>query len=211
MPVQKTISYLDEVGVRALAQQLAAGMNEKIYDSIIDTLTDSGTRDANHSLSAAALYALLGASNATDNSSLNGKINTLSSNLTTLQQAVNGYTHLQIEIVTGAITSVSNPSTDKLYLQRDDVSDSTFIMYIYRQNVEVAVTDIHGDPVYENDVLQTQTVNQFIAIGKSEVNISNYWSKDEISELKEALSLYNISLISNPNTTIPNKVSTAFA
>jgi len=206
-----TISYLDETGVRALANQLAAGMNEKIYDSIIDTLTNATNRDANHTLSAAALYALLGATNASDSSTLNGKLNNLSTNVNTLQQVVNGYTHLQIEIVTGEITSIISPSTSKLYLQRDDVTDSTFVMYIYRENVEIPVLDENDEPTYENGELVTQTVNQWVAIGKTDIILQNYWSKDEVEDLKTALSFYNISLISNPTTTIGNKVTTAFA
>ena len=212
MATQKTISYLDETGVRTLANQLAAGMNSKIYDSIIDNLNSSSTRDAYHSLSAAGLYTLLGASGATDSSTLNGKINNLSSTLTTLQQMVSGFTHLQIEVVTGEITSVSNPSTVKLYLQRDDVADNTFVMYIYRQNITVPELDSSGNPTYNTDgSIRTKVVNQWVSIGKSEININNYWSKDEIEDLKSALSYYNITLISNATTTISNKVSSAFS
>ena len=42
-------------------------------------LSSSTNRDANHSLSAAGLYTILGALAATDNSSVNGRINNLSS------------------------------------------------------------------------------------------------------------------------------------
>ena len=208
---QTTIKYLDEIGVASLAQQLAAGMNSKIYSAIVSSLDSATNRDNVHALSAQGLYNILGASNATGSTTLNGKINGLSSDLTTLQQAVNNYTHLQIEIVTGAITSVASPSTSKLYLQRDDPTDDTFVMYIYRENVEVAVLDANDEPTYDSTTgeLITQIVNQWVSIGKTDVILTNYWSKSEISALKDALSMYDISLITTSNY-VSNKVATAF-
>ena len=208
---QATIQYLDEAGVRALAEQLATGMNSKIYSAIIISLDSATNRDNVHSLSALGLYNILGAANASGSTTINGKINGLSSDLSTLQQTVNNYTHLQIEVVTGAITTVSSPSTSKLYLQRDDPTDDTFVMYIYRQNVEVPVLDANDEPTYDQTTgeLITQIVNQWVSIGKTDVILTNYWSKSEISDLKDALSMYDISLITTSNY-VSNKVATAF-
>lgn len=186
MAIEK-FTFLDEVGVQKLAEALLTKANIRISERIVQEINDSS--DANHVASAALLNTLLKAADAkiaantaaiganttaigaanTSITELGEKvdtnktsIDTVNSTLSTLAEKVDGLTHLTITTVTGPITDVTDPDPSVMYLQRDDESDTTWMMYIW-------------------------SVDKWIAIGDTEVDLSNYWSKDDVDEMKEAL------------------------
>lgn len=186
MAIEK-FTFLDEVGVQKLAEALLTKANIRISERIVQEINDSS--DANHVASAALLNTLLKAADAkiasntaaiganttaigaanTSITELGEKvdtnktsIDTVNSTLSTLAEKVDGLTHLTITTVTGPITDITEPDPTVMYLQRDDESDTTWMMYIW-------------------------SVDKWIPIGDTEVDLSNYWSKDDVDEMKEAL------------------------
>lgn len=88
--------------------------------------------------------------------------------------AINKMSHIKFKTHTGSIDDLIDPNPSYIYLQRDDDTDTTWMMYLYDAE--------HG----------------WINIGDTEVNLSNYWSKsaEDIEALKLALG------ISDNNATI---------
>lgn len=186
MAIEK-FTFLDEVGIQKLAEALLGKVNTRIAERIVQEVNDSS--DANHVASAALLNTLLKARDASiaantaaigDNTTAINEaktsitdletkvddnktsIDTVNTTLSTLSEKVDGLTHLTLTTVTGPITDVTDPDPTVMYLQRDDESDTTWMMYIW-------------------------SVDKWIPIGDTEVDLSNYWSKDDVDEMKEAL------------------------
>lgn len=200
----ETYQFLNELGVQKLAEQLFGKVNIRIAERIV-TSVDANASDKQVA-SAKALYNLIAALQAKDveltgrlddhdtqlTNNGNGiaalnesqaeqdtKISALETNLQDLVDTVNSLTHLTIETVTGDISTVADPQTDVMYLQRDDESDTTWMMYIYQA------------PAVEGEA------GSWINIGDTEVDLSNYWSKDNIEEMKEALGIHDAEAISD--------------
>lgn len=209
MAIEK-FTFLDEVGTQKLAEALLSKVNTRIAERIVQEVNDSS--DANHVASAAILNALLKAkdekiaANTTEigkNTTAIGEVKTTVGELTTkvdankeaidtattdlaaLSTKVDGLTHLTIDTVTGAITSVADPSTSVLYLQRDDEADTTWMLYIYRED------------------------GTWVNIGDTEVDLSNYWSKDDVDAMKEALGVPEMVALTEAQITAA--VDAAFA
>ena len=105
------------------------------------------------------------------NSSFINSINTL---IDELSSKVAALTHLGIETVVGPIESVVEPKEDMLYFQKDNEEDPTWVLYIYVENID----------------------NHWIKIGGVDIDLSNYWSKDDIEEIYQALGIKdNITMI----------------
>lgn len=94
--------------------------------------------DANHVPSAAAVYA-----------------------------AINKMSHIKFKTHTGDISDITEPNASYIYLQRDNETDTSWMMYVY------------------------DSTEGWINIGDTQVNLSNYWSKseDDIEALKLALGI----------------------
>lgn len=160
--------FMNEAGVRNLAEQLLGKVNVRIQERIV-TEVNANSSDKQVA-SAKALYTLINSMQAAnteinnrldehdaqltnngqalaDISELQGthatKIGTLEADLESLQNVVNNLTHLNIETVTGPISSITEPRADILYLQRDNEEDKTWMMYIYQGN---------GQPSLEYDI-----------------------------------------------------------
>lgn len=82
-------------------------------------------------------------------------------------EAINKMSHIKFKTHTGSIEDVTDPNSSYIYLQRDDESDTMWMMYVY------------------------DTELGWINIGDTEVDLSNYWSKDpaDVEALKLALGL----------------------
>ena len=198
----QTYQFLDEAGIQKLAEALLGKVNVRIGERIV-TAIDENSSDKQVA-SAKALYTLISALQAKDTelagrlddhdtqltnngeaiTNLNKsqgeqdtKIGQLETNLQTLTDTVNSLTHLTIQTVTGAIGTVAEPKTDVMYLQRDDENDKTWMMYIYNADLG------------------------WINIGDTEVDLSNYWSKDNIEEMKEPLGIHDAEAIPDENIT----------
>ena len=61
--------------------------------------------------------------------------------------------------VVGPIEDVEDPSATTIYLQKDDEEDTTWTMYIYADE-------------------------QWVGIGSTDIDLTNYWSKSEVAELR---------------------------
>jgi len=81
--------------------------------------------------------------------------------------AINRMSHIKFKTHLGAIEDVAEPNTSYIYLQRDTSEDTTWMMYVY--DTEIG----------------------WINIGDTEVDLSNYWSRDpsDVEALKIALGL----------------------
>jgi len=212
----ETYQFLNELGVQQLAEQLLSKVNVRIHERIVTSI-DANASDKQVA-SAKALYNLINAlqtkdaeiasrldehdtqltNNGSAIASLNesqatqdGKISALETNLQDLIDTVNSLTHLTIETVTGDISTVADPQTDIMYLQRDDENDTTWMMYIWQA------------PAVDGEA------GSWINIGDTEVDLSNYWSKDNIEEMKEALGLHDAEPI--PDEKIIAAVEAAFS
>ena len=202
--------FLSEDGVRNLAEQLLGKLNIRVQERIVTEINENSSDK--QVLSAKALYNLINTLNtsntgilerldehdaqlsnngealaeiAEEQTTQNEKILGLETDLQSLMDTVNSLIHLKIETVTGSIDTVAEPKTDVMYLQRDDENDKTWMMYIY--NTELG----------------------WINIGDTEVDLSNYWSKDNIQELREALGIHDAEPI--PDEKIVAAVEAAFA
>ena len=101
-----------------------------------------------------------------------GKLGTVEGTLADTSTLVDELTHFTIEMVEGAIDTVTEPSTTVFYLQRDNTEDTTWNIYIYTENLG------------------------WINIGDTEIDLSHIWSKDEVEEMREALQVHDAEGIS---------------
>lgn len=143
--------FLDQQGVTSMAKGILEKVNVRIAQRIVQQLDYS---DTTHVPSAAAVL-----------------------------RAINAARHTTIQTVTGDINEqvpLEQRSTDVLYLQRDTVEDTTWMMYIWNANPE-----LHPDPDGE-----------WINIGDTEIDLSGYWSKSEadMADLANQLGIPNIVL-----------------
>ena len=85
--------------------------------------------------------------------------------------SINKMSHVKFKTHMGSIDEVSNPNSSYIYLQRDNIEDKTWMMYIWQ------TPETEDEPA------------SWIAIGDTEVDLSNYWSKDpaDIEILKEVI------------------------
>lgn len=81
--------------------------------------------------------------------------------------AINKMSHIKFKTHIGNINDVADPNGSYIYLQRDDETDNTWMMYVYDADLG------------------------WINIGDTEVDLSNYWSKDtaDVEALKLALGI----------------------
>lgn len=181
-------TFLDEVGIQKLSEALLTKVNSRVAERIVQEISDAS--DANHVASAALLNSLLKTRDAlisgnttaaaTNKTSIDGvvsdiadletKVDTNTTDITSasndikaLDEKVDAFTHLTIDVVTGKIDTVADPQTDILYFQRDDESDTTWMLYIYRED------------------------GSWVQIGDTGVDLSGYWSKDDNDKLKETI------------------------
>lgn len=99
-------------------------------------------------------------------------------------KAIAATKHARLQPVTGDLdTLVPEEERDSnvIYLQRDDTSDATWAMYIWA-TYEVPDTDSEEDGA-------TKEVTEWVNLGTTEINLDNYWSKDDVSELKDRKSV----------------------
>lgn len=192
--VIEKLTFLDEVGVQKLAEAILKKSNSRISDRIVQELNDAS--DANHVVSAALLNTLLKArdtliganttaiaTNKTDADKLVADVGDLTTKvddnttnvtavadgITALDEKIAGLTHLTIDMVVGPISGVTDPKSDVLYLQKDDEADTTWMLYIYRED------------------------NTWAQIGDTGVDLSDYWSKDDNAAIKDAVGVPEVT------------------
>lgn len=192
--VIEKLTFLDEVGIQKLSEAILKKTNSRIADRIVQELNDAS--DADHVVSAALLNTLLKASDAlidanttaiatnktdvdnasADVESLKTKVTDNTTNvtaavdgITALDEKIAGLTHLTIDMVVGPISGVTDPKSDVLYLQKDDEADTTWMLYIYRED------------------------NTWAQIGDTGVDLSDYWSKDDNAAIKEAVGVPEVT------------------
>ena len=205
-----TYNFLDEQGVRKFASEIFGKVNTRIAERIVTSVNE--TSDDKHVASAKAVYDLITAINTTNadieatvtehgtkitanetaiadintaQGVQDGKIDNLVTALGNLSDKVDGLTHLTIETVVGSIDTVTDPKSDKLYFQKDNDSDTTWMMYIYTAE------------------------GQWINVGDTEVDLSNYWTKDDAEAMREALGIHDAENLSDAKITAA--VEAAFA
>lgn len=192
--VIEKLTFLDEVGIQKLSEAILKKTNTRIADRIVQELNDAS--DANHVVSAALLNTLLKArdtlidanttaiaTNKTDADKLVSDVGDLTTKvgdnttnatavadgITALDEKIAGLTHLTIDMVVGPISGVTDPKSDVLYLQKDDEADTTWMLYIYRED------------------------GTWAQIGDTGVDLSDYWSKDDNAAIKDAVGVPEVT------------------
>ena len=179
--------FLDETGVQTLATNLLGKVNLRIDERIVDSMDASS--DENHVLSAKAVYELIGGAEANgDGSTIKDELANLNTELDALDSKVTSLTHLEVETVTGDIGSVLEPSTSKLYFQRDTEDDNTWNLYIYRMMLP------EGEP-------EGEPVPTWVCVGDTSIDLVNYWRKDDIESMRTALSIHDAEALEEAKIT----------
>lgn len=159
--------FLDDYGTQEMFNILLEVSDSNFKERTVTEVNSSS--DENHIPTAAAVYKTL-------KDILNGydtpkeSLDALKSYFDSIKLKTDKYSdkdHLETEMITGQINTVASPNTHTLYLQRDNVFDKTWKMYIYSE------TEYDG--------------THWICIGNTEPDLVGYWRKDQIDELKEFL------------------------
>jgi hypothetical protein len=141
------LEFLDKAGVQKFSSQFLTTVNDKISAYLSTAAITADSTDTVIPSAKAANQAIT--------------------------NAINSQVHLNFETVTGDITAVQNPSDSIIYLQKDNDEDPTWVMYVYK-------SDLEGN-------------SKWIAIGDTSIDLVNYWGKDENDDLKEKLTINTLS------------------
>lgn len=119
--------FVDEAGLKVFAQEALQAVNTRIGERIVSSI--SADSDDLHTPSAKAVFDLV------------SSINTEGKSYVT---------------VTGSIESVEDPDPSKIYLQRDDETDTTWQQYIWAEDtwVPIGTTELALEPV-SNEAIKT--------------------------------------------------------
>ena len=205
MAVNK-VDYLDQNGVLKLSTELLKCANSRIKERILTSVTSAAYNDDEKVLSAKAILGITGSSS--DAASASGTLyariaalvaaigtssdtasdSTVYGAIANAMGTISSLTHLTYQPVTGAITSVTTPDPEVLYLQQDDAQDTTWNLYIWNE-------------------AGNSGAGEWICVGETSATLQNYWGKDDtdtnllISTIMGAIS----------DNDIATKVAAAFA
>ena len=141
MDANKVIyEYLSKHGLQEISKGILNQVNRRIKERIVTTI--SASSDDEHVASAAAVY-----------------------------KAIRDSHHAKIATYTGDINDIplEERDPDVMYYQRDDIHDTTWMLYIWDADHQ-----------------------QWVNVGDTEIDLSGYWSKDETADLREALGIPEI-------------------
>lgn len=193
----ETLQFVDKESLRVLTNQLFAKskirINERIIQSVDEHSTDkqvasakvvheilsnliSGNTDLsgridNHDTTLAEHTTTISNTNEHQDTQTD-KLDSLEISIADITSIISGFTHLNIETVTGSIESVTEPSNYILYFQRDNEADTMWMLYIYRDGA-------------------------WVNIGDTEVDLSVIWSKDETAQLREELGVHDVESVTD--------------
>jgi len=188
--------FMDKQNAYVLADALFSKLNIRLSERIVKEVNETSS---NKQLpSARLLYKLVSAQQATD-TDIEGRIDaqvpgiteqtdalaaleagqpgqdeklaTVETKLAETSTLVDELKHFTIQTVTGAIDTITDPSSEVFYLQRDNETDRTWMIYLY----------VNGE---------------WINVGDTEIDLSHLWSKDEIEEMRDALNVHEVEPIS---------------
>ena len=206
MAAEKYI-FLDEVGVQALSQSILAKVNTRIGERIVTEM--SSTVTDTQVLSAKAVKTLLGWSEE-ETTSVAEKIDDVNEELAKLKTNVSNLTHLEYETFIGTVDELTKKDggvnlerdPQKIYLQKDNEDDPTWVMYAF-------LPSAWSEPTEEGEK-SVPTAGQWIVVGDTSIDLVNYWSKDaaSVAELRDVLKIHDAEALSN--ATITAAVENAF-
>lgn len=101
--------------------------------------------------------------------------------------AISAVKATKLIVHTGNINEVQIPEKNAIYLQRDDEEDITWTMYVY---ASVSKTTTSEDDAPSPKV---EYEDKWISIGTTDLTLDNYWSKDDIEDLKSELGITDIA------------------
>ena len=191
----ETYQFLSEDNIKVLASSLITKSNIRIGERIVTTVDENSTDK--QVASARALYKLISQANATDANigtrldnhdtqlsndaatissaneyqvTQNESLSSIETNLDNLSGLVEALTHITYTSVIGDISTVTDPKSDIMYLQKDDENDPSWMIYIHYNGT-------------------------WINVGDTEVDLTVIWSKNEVNELREALEVHEVEAI----------------
>ena len=199
----ETYQFMNKESVKHFLDLLFEKTNLRIDERLVNTISAASTD--NQVLSAEALYdlvATLTAADTTITSRLDANDTKLSeigdqisamqedqgdqgdqlteieSGISDLGDTVAGLTHLTIQVVEGNIeTVVAEPKSDVLYIQRDSETDPSWMIYVHSE------------------------ANGWVAVGDTELDLTKYWSKDDVADMREALGIHDVEALSDADIT----------
>lgn len=165
-------NFLDEYGILTLAKELYKRLNMKISSIIVNDINASS--DDKHVVSAKKIYEIYeelklssggGGSVPPD---VAAKISKLISDLGNLTTKVDAIKSFETVIAVSPLADIPNPKSSTLYFHKDREDDEVWNISVYEE--------------YKG-------TKQWITMGSTPPDLSNYWSKSDLSNMKTALGL----------------------
>lgn len=165
--------FLDELGIVTLAKELYKRLNLKISGIIVNDINSSS--DDKHVVSAKKIYEIYqelktssGGSGGTIPPDTLAKINKLVTDVSNLTNKVDGIKSFEVVVAVSRLQDISSPKSNTLYFHKDTESEDSWNVSIYEE---------------------FKGTKQWITVGGTNADLSNYWAKSDISNLKAALGL----------------------
>lgn len=164
--------FLDELGIVTLAKELYKRLNLKISGIIVNDINSSS--DDKHVVSAKKIYEIYQELKAASGSGGTlppdtlAKINKLVTDVTNLTNKVDGIKSFEVVVAISRLQDISSPKSNTLYFHKDTESEDSWNVSIYEE---------------------FKGTKQWITVGGTNADLSNYWAKSDISNLKAALGL----------------------
>lgn len=164
-------NFLDEYGILTLAKELYKRLNMKISSIIVNDINASS--DDKHVVSAKKIYEIyeelkLTSGNGSVPAETAAKISKLISDLGNLTTKVDGIKSFETVIAVAPLADIPNPKSSTLYFHKDREDDEVWNISVYEE--------------YKG-------TTQWITMGSTPPDLSNYWSKSDLSNMKTALGL----------------------
>ena len=147
---------LDDLGSQEFMRVVLALVDEDFSNHTVHVVNGSNKPDDKAPTAKAALALADGVGNLA-NTIIKAKSDAARAEINEIHEEILAYMHLTFTMVTGPITQITNPKNNVIYLQHDNTTDITWVMYIYS--------------------------GEWIAIGNFERDFAMYWSKDETDQM----------------------------
>lgn len=166
-------NFLDEQGVVTLSKEIFLRLKSFVGGTIVNEL--SASSDDKHSVSAKKVYEIYQElKNATSGISpeTSQKITKLENDLLQLTGRVDAIKSFTAKVHIGELTNIGVPDENAIYYHKATNQETNW-------NISVYAT-------YKG-------IKQWLTIGSFNIDMSNYWSKSETDQLKNALNLPNMN------------------
>lgn len=157
-PPTDNLANLTEVQIYSLSRRILARSIEKVQDMFTPAVENGDTK---HVPTGQAVYDAIRNESTKISAELSAKATEYTDErVDYISNVVNAISNWKYETIDGELPRNPDPTT--IYLQRDDEYDKTYVMYVFSKG-------------------------RWIAIGDTTLDLINYWKKDDVEALTEAL------------------------